>query len=232
MIEKGRYVTPPPAEIAVSADELSRWGCPNCGGYRSGSVPIQQGGTALWRCGDCGASCYVLADGVTESSFGGSLDGSYTLVLPLKDGGEPSRDIKGGGELFKDVKRAKLQPHPRRGTSAHGQPDTRPEGDGEFFHSRGLGTDMTPGCFVCGGERSYYSNIAAFVQCKEAGERVVSMFKSGARLDYRDFEPDRVQVKIGACSSHRANLEALHRHTGDVGGKLTMEILELALKGG
>lgn len=38
--------------------------------------------------------------------------------------------------------------------------------------------------------------------------------------------------EYGTDPEHRANLEALHRHTGDVGGKLTMEILELALKGG
>lgn len=59
------------------------------------------------------------------------------------------------------------------------------------------------------------NNIAAFVQCKEAGERVVRMFKKGARLDYRDHEPDRVQVKIGACDTHLPNLVRLEYFCSD-----------------
>lgn len=57
------------------------------------------------------------------------------------------------------------------------------------------------------------NNIAAFVQCKEAGERVVAMFPQGAWLDYRDYEPDRVQVKIGACDKHLPNLQKLYELT-------------------
>jgi hypothetical protein len=105
----------------------------------------------------------------------------------------------------------KLQPHPRKGIPKHGNQDKRPEGGGEHFFVRGIGSDITPGCFRCGGLNGMYSNIAAFVQCKEAGERVVEMFKTGARLDYRESEPDRVQVKIGACESHKNNLEILSK---------------------
>ena len=67
------------------------------------------------------------------------------------------------------------------------------------------------------------NNIAAFVQGKTAGERVVAMFKTGARLDYRDYEPDRVQVKIGACNRHKANLERLDGLTSD--GVLTQDMV-------
>lgn len=103
-----------------------------------------------------------------------------------------------------------LVTHPREGTPSHGQPDERPAGGGEYFASRGLGRDTTPGCFVCGGERRLYHNIAGFAQCQESGERVVQMFQTGAFMDYRESEPDRIQVKVGACDGHCPNLQKLH----------------------
>ena len=83
-----------------------------------------------------------------------------------------------------------LQEHPRIGIPSHGRPDKRPEGGGEFFQSRPIGLDRVD-CFVCGtGDRDgkghiMLNNIAAYVRCKEAGERVVAMFTKGAWLDYR-----------------------------------------------
>ena len=92
--------------------------------------------------------------------------------------------------------------------------DIRPGSGGEFFSSRGIGYD-TCACFICGatdrtGEGyTFVNNIAAFVRTKEAGQRVVAMFKRGARLDYRAFEPNWIQVKIGACDKHLVNLQLL-----------------------
>jgi plastocyanin/ribosomal protein L37AE/L43A len=178
--------------IAISITDHEKFGCPSCG-YRSGYTPISRGGSALWICGDgrCRRSCCILADDVTSSTI--SIGGI----------------------------RPRLVQHPRRDIPSHGRPDKQPEGGGEFFHSRGTGLDVTPGCFVCGGYESLCSNIAAFVQCKEAGERVVAMFSHGARIDYREYEPDRVQVKVGACAEHRHNLERLHSLVAD--GVLTSE---------
>lgn len=172
--------------IAVSAAELQEFGCPHCG-YRSGYTPISGGGAAAWTCGDeeCGKTCCVLAEGITKSSIG-------------------------FGDFY-----PKLQAHPRRGIPSHGRPDKSPEGGGEFFHSRGIGLETTPGCFVCGGNECLHNNVAAFVQCKTSGERVVGMFPHGARLDHRDSEPDRVQVKVGACDVHLPNLERLNALVGD-----------------
>lgn len=172
--------------IAVSVKELQEFGCPHCG-YRSGYTPISGGGTAVWTCGSeaCGKICCVLGEGVIKSTIG-----------------------------FGDF-HPELQAHPRRDIPSHGRTDKKPDGEGEFFHSRGVGLDMTPGCFVCGGDKRLHNNIAAFVQCKEAGGRVVAMFSQGARLDYRDFEPDRVQVKIGSCDKHLANLQKLDELTRD-----------------
>ncbi len=152
-------------------------------GYRSGSSSISGGGTSIVTCGECHQTYAVLAKGVKRSTIG---IGSYY---------------------------PKLTDHPRWGIPKHGTPDKRPELGGEFFRSRGIGWDYTPGCFVCGGETGLHRNIAAYVQCKEAGERVVAMFPQGARLDYREYEPDYVQVKIGACTKHRRKLERLHNLT-------------------
>lgn len=169
-----------PGVIVIGQDDLEKWGCPFCG-YRSGSMPIQCGGAGSWRCGDCGGGCIVVAE---------ELD-----AVP---------------ESWVDIKGTPKGKHPREGTPSHGREDTRPDvPGGEFFRPRGIGMDWTPGCFVCGGANGLHKNIAAFVQCKAAGERVVAMFDQGARLDYRDFEPDRVQVKIGACDGDLAGLEHL-----------------------
>ncbi len=172
-----------PTELVVALEELEAFGCSSCG-YRSGTMPISCAGAAVWTCGDCGASCLVLAEGLT------AVPDAWVNECGLP-----------------------VQPHPRRGIPAHGRPDRQPEGGGEFFHPRGLGKDWTPGCFVCGGPRDLYDNVAAFVQCREAGDRVVAMFERGARLDYREHEPDRVQVKVGACAAHAGSLRALMRAT-------------------
>lgn len=189
--------------IAVNVEEMRQFGCPQCG-YRSGTTPVSGGGAAVWECGECEYSCVILGEGVTKSPIG--LGTSKGTVYP------------------------ELQDHPRRGTPAHGRPDKSPEGDGEYFASRGIGLDQTPGCFVCGGGVGLFSNIAAFVQCKEAGERVVGMFGGkGARMDYREYEPDRVQVKIGACDTHKPNLKKLHELTSAAAdGVITTEMIEEA----
>lgn len=177
--------------VAVSFMKRQEFGCPYCG-YRSGYTPISGVGSAVWTCGneECGKICCVLAEGVTKSAIG-------------------------FGDFYPE-----LQDHPRRGIPNHGQSDMKPDGEGEFFRSRGIGLDDCT-CFVCGTHdrdgqgHIVLNNIAAFVQCKEAGERVVALFPQGARLDYRDFEPDRVQVKIGACDSHLVNLQKLDELTRD-----------------
>ena len=178
--------------IAINHKEYTRWGCPYCG-FRSASRSMEAGGAAVLHCADCGKSYITLADDVTVSPIGcGGDDGT---VYP------------------------KLQSHPREGTPSHGTPDELPEEGGEHFHSRGIGSDKAD-CFICG-KGTYNPNICAFVRCKDAGERVVAMFSHGARMDYREYEPDRVQVKIGACEYHLPALEKLDKLTRD--GRITVE---------
>ena len=102
---------------------------------------------------------------------------------------------------------------------------------GEYFASRGIGTDWTPGCFVCKTvekERTLHNNIAAFVESKKSGEDIVDMFGRGAFLDFRPFEPNWVQVKVGACDKHKKNLESLHKLARDAGNRITQKMIEEA----
>ena len=76
------------------------------------------------------------------------------------------------------------------------------------FFNRGFGKDHVK-CFICGNLEEYYNdNISAFVNSKEDGEKIVSWFPY-AWLDYRPPEPHYIQVKIGACSTHKPILEKL-----------------------
>lgn len=78
------------------------------------------------------------------------------------------------------------------------------------WHPRGLGTDHTPGCFLCPrSEPGMRGNIAAFVRSRADGEAIVAMFLHGARLDWREWEPTWIQVKVGACPEHLPDLERL-----------------------
>lgn len=152
-------------------------------GYQSGFAYIQNSQAGLMECGECHQPYIFLAEGVNQSTIG-------------------------VGDTFPT-----LQSHPRHGIPSHSRPDKRPEGGGEFFKSRGIGLDSTPGCFVCGGRQGMYNNIAAYVQTKAAGERIVTMFVHGARLDFREHEPEYIQVKVGACKKHLPQLEYLHELT-------------------
>lgn len=138
-----------------------------------------------------------------------------------------------------------------------------PMGDAYRFGCRGNGLDMVPGCFVCGYEslslmdmalaqaaasqrgaqpakqamrrpNVLMNNIAAFVESKEAGEDIVRMFGKGARLDYRVYEPNRIQLKFGVCDLHLPALNAVRdlvdaaRDPETKHARLTKEIIEKA----
>lgn len=106
--------------------------------------------------------------------------------------------------------------------------DERPPGGGEYFAPRGIGTDVTPGCFVCGGPEGAYHNVSAFVVTKESGERTVAMFQHGAWLDFRPHEPGWIQVKVGACPRHLPNLKKLAELTYAAEGVITAEMIKEA----
>lgn len=187
-----------PLNYTILSSEIVQYGCPHCG-YRSGFTPIQWGNLAIWRCAECEKTTYVIH--------------CPNETLPNLQPVPPP-----------------LTKHPRFGIPSHGRPDKRPKFGGDFFRSRGIGTDSSPGCFACEiSEKQLYSNIAAHVQCKAAGERIVAMFnKNGVRLDYREYEPDYVQVKIGACKAHLNNLKFLDQITSKT-NIITDEIITAAI---
>lgn len=94
--------------------------------------------------------------------------------------------------------------------------------DGEHlkFASRGIGLDELDCCFVCGekerepGSGNMFHNIAAFVASRDDGDKLTAWFWPGsARVDYREYEPHRIQLKIGACTRHLPHLRYLHERT-------------------
>lgn len=125
-----------------------------------------------------------------------------------------------------------------RGPTETSRPDERPWGGGEFFGARPIGSEFNLTCFQCGAddlnpqrraEAKYVPlvhNIAGFVRTKAAGERVVAMFEEGgARLDYRQHEPNWIQVKIGACDEHLESLIYLRQLTIEAKGVITQEMI-------
>lgn len=100
---------------------------------------------------------------------------------------------------------------------------------GEFvkMQPRPIGTDTCPCCVFCGDGKDspsmYRRNISLFVHSKADGEKVVDWFKAddynGAWLDFREYEPNYLQVKMGACSDHYQKLVQLSQiieENGDV----------------
>lgn len=152
-------------------------------------------------CVNCGCEyCYAgnfRGGGCTPVTCGEC--GNKFLILA--DGLNESR--MGFGKEDGTFDYPKLQQHPRRGITKHKfiLPDVKPEGEGEYFQPRGVGYDL-----------------AGFVKCKEAGERIVKMFEVLLRrpvktwLDYREYEPAWIQVKV---QEEDADLKKLNKLTQD-----------------
>jgi len=76
---------------------------------------------------------------------------------------------------------------------------------------RGIGKNWGLGCYVCCADDDtiLYNDCAFFVPSRETGEAIEQMISIGAWLDYRETEPNWIQVKIGACDAHLSNLQKL-----------------------
>jgi hypothetical protein len=114
--------------------------------------------------------------------------------------------------------------------TTHCAGDERPE-NGEYLflrYSGSMGLDYTNGCFICGKSKNdYINNISGFVKCKASGERILRMSPNkGVKLDYREHEPDYVQIKIGACDNHKEDLGELAKNIIERGGVVIKEDFE------
>lgn len=75
---------------------------------------------------------------------------------------------------------------------------------------RGIGVGWTCGCICCGGNKErLYHELSCYVPSRETGEVIVKLFSRGAYLDYSPQEPNRIQIKLGACDHHLGMLEQL-----------------------
>lgn len=73
------------------------------------------------------------------------------------------------------------------------------------------GFAVVPGCFICGGNTSFYGNTRAYkVPNQQSGQDICHMFNHiGARLDCWDTKGEWIHVIVGACHQHGAYLEIL-----------------------
>ena len=101
-----------------------------------------------------------------------------------------------------------------------------------FMQPRGRGLNWGK-CFVCGHDpKRATADFASFVKSKEEGEAIIALFAAigaHARLDYREHEPNWVQVKIMACKQHAEALDFLFDRV-NAGDKINAEIIVDALQ--
>jgi len=163
-----------------------------------------------YGCVHCGCEyCYgtVISGGGSHPVKCGECDGFFVV---LSDGVKESCIGFGSPPIYPN-----LQEHPRKGIPSHPyvRPDNPPENGGEWFSSRGVGYDL-----------------AGFVKCKAAGERVVEMFKKvlgkepKTFLDYRKHEPNWIQVKV---QKEDVDLDKLHNLLED--GIITEEKIKISV---
>ncbi|MBI4142421.1 hypothetical protein HY480_00940 [Candidatus Uhrbacteria bacterium] len=186
----------------MSIDDVRQYGCPHCGFLYTG-LRRWMGVLVSTRCSNCHGTFLVLAAHITASPFPYDC-GDGTVIHPVRS------------------------PHPHAGIPAHGLPDERPAGGGEYFVTRSLGVRDTNGCFVCGGTPRTRHAMTALVQCRESGERIVDMLTRGALLEPLPHEPLCMMVVIGACTQHQPNLDDLHVSTHADGGTITAEMIACA----
>ena len=180
----------------------------------SAYIAIRSGDFDKWGCPVCGSdySHLSMSGGGAAHVTCGECGHDYILVndslneVPFKSGkGEMS-----AGTVF-------IIEHPRKGIDKHKYkaPDIRPDGDGEYWKPRGIGYDLS-----------------GFVKSKEAGERIVAMFekalgkKPETWLDFREREPNWIQVKV---QSSEADLEKLYELTKET-GIITYDIILSVIK--
>ena len=166
-------------------------------------------------CGTTLKRTHSYANGTNHLSCGHEDCQKHYLVV-ISDLYSSMNFILESGEKYCPV----VQKHPRFNIpkTNYKAKDIRPENlEHEYFNSRGVGYDL-----------------AGFVKSKEAGERIVEKIKTilnkseiKSWLDYREYEPSRIQLKISPSEFDIVKLDDLVRQNEDV---LTNEILESCKK--
>jgi hypothetical protein len=92
---------------------------------------------------------------------------------------------------------------------------------------RGIGSDYVP-CYMSDGaiDNKLRANISGFVNSKEDGQKIVNMFGGRAFLDYREREPNWIQVKFGVDEEFLPHLKYLEHLIKENGGYITRGLIE------
>lgn len=115
------------------------------------------------------------------------------------------------GSLFDEVSsqgQTKPQPEPSKGETIR------------FFYPGSIREDKDRGCFVCGTDHGSSHSLLATVKEKSLAQKVVDMFTHEAAgelpnggVTLNQPKPDNVQIIIGACEKHGAQLKKLLKVT-------------------
>jgi len=184
--------------LAVENTPYQKYGCPNCGCDSSIRDNFFRGDQQAGTCRACGLHFMIIFDGATQKD----------IIVKY---GTVQKDENGQIIMEYPI----LIPHPRKGIDKwkYELPDIRPDQeDAEFFQSRGVGYDL-----------------AGYIKSKAAGERIMDMIKeilgtdkSKSFLDYRDYEPFRIQFKF---KKEEFNLNMLHSLVIENDNIITKDIL-------
>lgn len=113
-----------------------------------------------------------------------------------------------------------------------------------LFKPRGVGNNWLP-CFICGHkpQEKCQADMSSFIDSSlivrlTVGEKTIishpitrlffEMDLLVGKLDYREYEPNRVQLKLGACGEHEPNLHLLEALCYS-DGKINEERLRLCI---
>ena len=98
-------------------------------------------------------------------------------------------------------------------------------------NNRGMDTDYTPGCFVCGGEPGLYRTISLVVESKELAKVVSELFVTGVCINHKN-NGYKAEVKVGACVHHHSSLHRLSKSVGKYPNIITKTTVEAAMSTG
>lgn len=104
--------------------------------------------------------------------------------------------------------------------------------EGIIWNLRDPGYNSGIPCFVTGVKpykteclREVWPDLAGFVKTKKDGQAIVDLFDGFALLDYRESEPDWIQVKVSIDPPYIEALRALEKAVRDNDYMITREII-------
>jgi hypothetical protein len=107
--------------------------------------------------------------------------------------------------------------------------DVKPK-NGEYFNTIKYVLEDASCCFICGREIKNWGNLSAYVKTHESGKRIAEMFNKEVLIDFKESEPNSVQVKVGTCAEHIYHLILLNKLIKVNGGVINKTIVNIVTK--